>query len=511
MAHLPLTLAEPLANIASSAGISADQVRFVLCLLTSIPLGFIHKRLPSATVKHIFSIFWGVFYCWFVTDLPGVYHPFISSAIVYLMAMVLPYKKLGFSVFIFSMIYMSASHIYRMYTNWLGWNLDFTTQQMMVTVKLCTFAYNWEDGQTVNKGEKLHHQKEHIHHFRENRAVTKLPNVIEFFSYIFFFGGVLAGPCYELREYLEFTNGVLWEQYKLKKAPSSLMATIKCVIKAFGLYSFVVVGGIFGFGLETLKTEAFLTHPSFLYRYSYTFVTIALTRFKYYFAWKLSEASCVASAFGFNGFKDGKSRWDRVTNANARYCEMATSLPMLTNNWNMGVNHWLKHYVYNRLPGKNRTLNNVITKLTSAFWHGFYPGYYMFFGSAVLIDMCGTRLAKIFRPMFYTTDKHSSALIPKSAVGDFIYNLVAWWMMMSQMNYLGAAFMLLDAYISWKLWTALYFYFFVASAVILVFTSVFTPKRAKKDESSKKHFSKSSSDAAPAASPKKSTRSKKAD
>jgi D-alanyl-lipoteichoic acid acyltransferase DltB (MBOAT superfamily) len=77
----------------------------------------------------------------------------------------------------------------------------------------------------------------------------------------------------------------------------------------------------------------------------------------------------------------GNAKWHGVTNCYALSCEMATSMPALTNNWNLGINRWLKHYVYLRIPNvfqsraHNNSLKNMVTKSLAAFWHGFYPGY----------------------------------------------------------------------------------------------------------------------------------------
>lgn len=49
-------------------------------------------------------------------------------------------------VFAFVMAYMSLSHLYRLYVDYLGWSLDFTGPQMILTIKLSSFAYNVYDG-----------------------------------------------------------------------------------------------------------------------------------------------------------------------------------------------------------------------------------------------------------------------------------------------------------------------------------------------------------------------------
>lgn len=53
----------------------------------------------------------------------------------------------------FVLIYLSASHIYRMVTNFGGWDMDITTYTMMLTAKLSSVAFCYSDG--GKKDEKL--------------------------------------------------------------------------------------------------------------------------------------------------------------------------------------------------------------------------------------------------------------------------------------------------------------------------------------------------------------------
>ena len=46
----------------------------------------------------------------------------------------------------FVLIYLSCSHIYRMYTNFGGWDMDITTYTMMLTSKLSAIAFCYSDG-----------------------------------------------------------------------------------------------------------------------------------------------------------------------------------------------------------------------------------------------------------------------------------------------------------------------------------------------------------------------------
>jgi len=107
----------------------------------------------------------------------------------------------------------------------------------------------------------------------------------------------------------------------------------------------------------------------------------------------MAEGACILSGIGFNGYKhDGSVRWDRVTNVSPLALETAQNNKELLEAWNQNTNKWLKNYVYLRVTprGKKPGFRSAMaTFITSAFWHGFYPGYYLTFITAGLVQTCG--------------------------------------------------------------------------------------------------------------------------
>jgi len=165
-----------------------------------------------------------------------------------------------------------------------------------------------------------------------------------------------------------------------------------------------------------------------------------LFRYKYYFAWYLSEAGCQATGFGFNGYdKKNNMRWDRVNNCEATMVELSPSLPIITNYWNKGANNWLKNYVYLRIPS-NKSVMNFGTKLTSALWHGFYPAYYLFFLSVFLLNEADGGMRAIFQPIFWEQKSDKTWVSKKGYIVGVLYNFTAWVLLMVPMNQAGASF-----------------------------------------------------------------------
>lgn len=59
--------------------------------------------------------------------------------------------------------------------------------------------------------------------------------------------------------------------------------------------------------------------------------------------------------------------------------------------WNKGTNLWLRYVMYERASPK---YNTVMTYTLSAFWHGFYPGYYVTFLTGALFTN-GARMVNL--------------------------------------------------------------------------------------------------------------------
>ena len=80
-------------------------------------------------------------------------------------------------------------------------------------------------------------------------------------------------------------------------------------------------------------------------------------------------------------------------------------------NWNILASLFFKNFIYFRLapPGSKPTVwAQVGTNLFSAFWHGFYPGYYFYFGSMAVVMALGKRVRAKLRP--WVVASHSKAL-----------------------------------------------------------------------------------------------------
>jgi hypothetical protein len=152
---------------------------------------------------------------------------------------------------------------------------------------------------------------------------------------------------------------------------------------------------------------------------------------------------------------------NRCDNINIVEYEKSDNMKDLLENWNISTNKWLKYYVYLRLskPGERPTFIALFaTFLTSAVWHGLYPGYYLTFISGALLN-----------PV-------SKALHRQS----FFQGKVGWLFTHFILNYIIAPFVALSLQDSIRVWSSQYFVGHILLAIAFVYVRITTHNKKKK-------------------------------
>ncbi|OQR92665.1 lysophospholipid acyltransferase [Thraustotheca clavata] len=382
-------------EIAHNAGMQLDQIRYAVCLFAVYPLALIFQMLPSPTLKHLYSLGVGVSLAQFVFGSQWI-HSLLMSFLTYLLVWLAPARHAPYIVFLFNMTYMSLAHLYRIYVDYMGWSLDFTGPQMLLVIKLTAFAYNYYDGVVdIKRLEKPTDNKglARVYSSRKALSVSKLPSLLEFFAYVYCFTTFLAGPAFELREYLDVVNN-----NKRLGSGRYLAAISKFVVGVTFMGLMVAFGG--QYPITMLYSDEVAALPLFE-RLLQLYICLFFVKAKYYSAWKISEGATVLCGFGFEGFAaSGEPKgWNGVSNMDVIGFEFAPSIREGSRAWNKGTQSWLEKYVY------SRTGNSLMaTYFVSAFWHGFYPGYYIFFMSIPLPTAVNRIAYKRIRPYFLEAD-----------------------------------------------------------------------------------------------------------
>nr|AHE80985.1 acyl-CoA:lysophosphatidylcholine acyltransferase [Bernardia pulchella] len=368
-------------SMASSIGVSIPVLRFLLCFVATIPVSFVHRVIPGRLGKHVYAALSGAVLSYLSFGFSSNLHFLVPMLLGY-GSMVLFRSHCGIMTFALGFGYLIGCHVHYMSGDaWKEGGIDATGALMVLTLKVISCAMNYNDG--LLKEEDLRESQ------KKNRLI-KLPSLIEYFGYCLCCASHFAGPVYEMKDYLDWTERKgIWARTEKGPSPSPYWATVRAVMQAaicMGIYLYLVP-----YYPLSRFTDSVYQEWGFWKRLSYQYMSGFTARWKYYFIWSISEASIIISGLGFSGWAPTdppKPRWDRAKNVDILGVEFAKSAAELPLVWNIQVSTWLRHYVYDRLVPKGKKAGFVqllATQTTSAVWHGLYPGYIIFFIQSALM------------------------------------------------------------------------------------------------------------------------------
>lgn len=385
----PAPITSMVESLATTAAVTPPEIRLFLCLLLAYPIALTWRALPPSSdgrLRHVFSVLVGTWVLQFINGYQAILN--VATCLFCYLLMWLLGARSARIVSFAAMAILAMGHLYRQVTDYLGWTLDWTLVAMVTTQKIMGLAYNVQDGADPKATEE-----------QKSRSVAKLPNLLHFFSFILFPANVAIGPSFEYADYAAFANGSL-------TSPPPYLPGLSRLCQ--GLFYFVAHSAI-AMKLpcaNLLRSKAYFETGNVMSRYGIMWMALLGVRLKYYFGWKIAEGSACMSGLGYNGIDkaSGQHRWDRVENINVKSYETSQSLRTSSQNWNKTTNLWLRRYVYDRAPV---SVNLYFTYLVSAFWHGFYPGYYMFFLSVAAATVVHRQVRRSIRPWFLLDDGKS--------------------------------------------------------------------------------------------------------
>lgn len=455
-------------KVTETYGIDSFTLRYAICLLGSFPLNAILKRLPDEKekTKCIYIIVSSMIYLFGILNLySGFRTLLISSTFTFLITRFYHSKFMPYLNFVFVMGHLAMNHIYAQFFNsQTATTIDITASQMVLAIKLTSFAWSYYDGMDTNADEF-----ESLVQYQKDRVIKRHPSLLKFVAYTFFYPTLLTGPSFDYSDFDSWLNGEMFHDLPESKKPKRRLNPRKRrqIPKNGKLALWKVIQGIAwivlnGLGkkyipLSFIADRASFMERSFFYRIHYIFLVGLVARFKYYAAWTIAEASCISCGLGYNGYdtKTQKIKWNRVQNIDIWNVEMAQNTRQCLEGWNMNTNKWLKYTVYLRVVKKGKKPGfraTMFTFLTSAFWHGTRPGYYLTFATGALYQTCGKFYRRNFRPIFLASDGVTP--LPYK----WVYDVVGMWVIKISFGYLVEPFLLLDFKESLVAWGSVYFY-----------------------------------------------------
>ncbi|KAI0603249.1 MBOAT, membrane-bound O-acyltransferase family-domain-containing protein [Biscogniauxia sp. FL1348] len=462
----------PFEYLSGVVGASPDELKLIFSFLLSYPLAGLLKRVPDARpeYKNLFIVSGGLFYLVGLYSLwSGVRTLLIASGGTYALAYYLrtsPYMP--WIAFVFLMGHMAANQLARQF----GDNsaaVDITGAQMVLLMKLSAFAWNVADGTLP---------EDQLSDFQKDRRIVELPNLLDYAGYVLFFPSLMAGPAFDYNEYRRWIDCSMFDvpasidpakkppTRKKRKIPrSGTPAMWKLASGLTWIYLFLNCSK--WYSSDVLFTDRYMTY-SFVRRVFILHMVGLTTRMKYYGVWSLAEGSCILAGLGYNGVDPitGKVSWNRLQNINPWGVESAQNSRAYLENWNMNTNKWLRYYIYLRVTPRNRKPGfraSLATFVTSALWHGFYPGYYLTFVLASFVQTAAKHYRRNVRPFFL--DPVSQKPLPSKKY----YDVASWFATQVTFSFVVAPFVILQFNESLIAWGRVYFYAIITTGASMAF------------------------------------------
>jgi hypothetical protein len=255
------------------------------------------------------------------------------------------------------------------------------------------------------------------------------------------FPGFLSGPAILYPQYAKFARNRAPNLHHQKRHQWAIVQFLKAA--SFGVAHVALKNA---FNHATVLSPQF-QQMSLINRLMFIHMATMAIRFMYYTAWLMAEASLVNM-----GFEIGQVQIVRPLQI-----ELATDPREILLNWNISTDRWLHRYFYVRLrKSLGTSISNILVKLISAVWHGFYPGYYFTFISYGL-------LAFTSRSMY----RNVSWPLPKWSKGMFVY--VPLWMVL---DFITVPFVLLSWSASVQFYNSMHWWAHILCILILAFISL---------------------------------------
>ncbi|KAH0255344.1 MBOAT family protein-like protein, partial [Aureobasidium melanogenum] len=461
----------PFVYVAGKLGAAPDELKLIFSFLLSYPLAGVLKRIPDSkpAQKNVFIIAVSMFYLVGLFDLwAGLRTILISSIGAYAIAAYIQGPYMPWVGFVFLMGHMSVNHIYRQIVNDPS-TIDITGAQMVLVMKLTAFCWNVYDG-TLPEATLTDHQKE--------RALRKLPSLLDYAGFVFFFPSLFAGPAFDYVDYRRWIETTMFElppgvdpskappTRKQRKIPrSGTPAAWKAAFGLLWILAFLQFSGYYY--TDFLLSDGYKQYG--LLRRIWVLHMLGFTaRMKYYGVWSLTEGACILSGIGYKGIdpKTGKADWNRLQNVKPLEIEFAQNSHAYLGNWNINTNMWLRNYVYLRVTPKGKKPGfraSMATFVTSAFWHGFYPGYYLAFVLASFIQNSAKNSRRLIRPFFMSAD--GTKALPSKRY----YDIFTWLCTQLAFSFTVAPFIFLGFGDSLQIWQRVYFYTIIGVAATSLF------------------------------------------
>ncbi|CAN6481185.1 unnamed protein product [Victoria cruziana] len=455
---------------AAAIGVSVPVMRFLVCFVATIPVSWAWRVVPGSFLKHLYSAVTGAVLSYLSFGLSSNIHFLVPMSLGYI-SMVLFRRYCGIFTFFAAFGYLIGCHVHYMSGDaWKEGGIDTTGALMVLTLKVISCSINYNDGLLKEEG---------LREAQKKYRLVRCPSLLEYVGFCLCCGSHFAGPVYEMKDYLEWTERKgLWSRDSHRGPPSPYGATLRALFQAalcMGIYLYLVPY----FPLSRFS-EPIYHEWGFWRRLFYQYMSGFTARWKYYFIWSISEAAIIICGLGFSGWTDTvppKPKWDRAKNVDIIGVELAKSAVGIPLVWNIQVSTWLRYYVYERLILKGKKpgfLQLLMTQTVSAVWHGLYAGYIIFFVQSALM-IAGSRA--IYR--------WQQAIPPSMDMFRKIMGVMNFSYTVLVLNYSCIGFMVLSMHETLASYGSVYYVGTIIPVLVILLSYIIIPSKPRRSQAHK--------------------------
>ena len=371
-------------------GAPSEQIILITTMASAIPFSLLNYLIHNRTMRLYYSLIVGFILHYSIYGINSL-HSIFGTIASYYYVYYFGRKISPFYLLAATMAHLSYLNIVRMIVDFGGWAIDdISTIYMVEVAKFSSFGFSYADGGKDIKDIYNNHHKE--------KRIEKMPSLLEYFSYIYFYPTTIIGPFIEYTDFINFIDKKDCYANLPKRLGFIFTEGIKKLCTAI---FFIVIFSIYGdvYPMTVVGTAEFRkNYPKLWMRILYMYACGPIGRCKYYIAWALTYSSLIFSgmAYGETTIKDKTfPNVEKGSYGSIIYNEIGINPKYKMVYWNNSIHVWLKYNVYTRVIGSsgkfkdNKIIAAFITYAVSAFWHGFYPSYYVSFFMVYLFEQDG--------------------------------------------------------------------------------------------------------------------------
>ena len=395
--HVPYWKIKLLRQIHRVTGVPLQFIFILLVTTVCIPLSYISSAYLRGKGRLIFNMVVGLIIQIALFDIAFL-NVFISCTIVYLM---LRFTKIHGGPILFTLFgYLMLVHIFHFI--YYGQDLDFGASPflfMFAIAKITFFTYAVRE-RNVNPAKFVNQ------YHRYCITDENFPNYLEFLSYTYFFPSAIYGPCFQVKDYLNYIyNREEYKRMDLKKELRKGFIRVGIGYASISVYYYLKYNTYFQFGIfkiyEYLASDDVLAMNiaiRFLLIYAYSiFIKLFIYGFfQLIYGIFMTTGVAYYEEVVLENLKGGPDFVLDLSDkkghcGNILKSDLGYNIGDAINNFNRSIHIYLKYCVYIRILFlrhswiKNYFIAAIFVFIFAALWCGIYIGAYFFFAAACII------------------------------------------------------------------------------------------------------------------------------